>query len=369
MNKNTLGWIALNCIPGIGPVLSHRLVADFASPSAVFAQPEQLLAAQKNIGDELARRIRHADWKQLAEQEVEKCRRIRCQIITLADKNYPSQLRNIAFPPPVLYVRGTLLPGDNEALAVVGSRRPSLYGVSATRSFVKELVLEGWTIISGLARGIDTLAHQTAIKNNGRTLAVLGQGLDQIYPPENKKLHDQIIEQGAVISEFPIGVPPRPNHFPRRNRIISGLAQGVLVIEARQTSGALITARWACEQGREVFAVPGSYHSRLSQGTHALIQDGAKLVTCLSDIRDEIPEKAKRKRELESQSRTAETVLKLSAEQKTIRQALAAGPLHIDQLAAACQQTVQWVMINLLTLELQGMVQSAPGQIYQWVGE
>ncbi|MBN1594518.1 DNA-processing protein DprA [candidate division FCPU426 bacterium] len=369
MHDHSSGWIALNCLPGIGPVISQVLNKAFGSPAAVFSQPYKTLVGQKGIGDALARLILQADWKKLAAQEREKCRLAGIRLLTLADNGYPALLRHISCPPPVLYLRGQDLAARRLTVAVVGSRRPSLYGLSATRVLVQGLARAGATIVSGLAHGIDGAAHQAALHAGAQTLAVVAHGLDTVYPPEHQELLERICAQGSVISEFPLGVPPLSHHFPRRNRIISGLSQGVLVIEARQRSGALITARWAAEQGREVFAVPGSFQSGLSCGTHALIQDGAKLVTSVDDILSELAVEEKPGAPPAGPSRPMHPPTALSPEQARIKDSLGAGACHIDQLAVQCRWPVQQLMLHLLSLELKGLVKSGPGQVYQWLGE
>jgi DNA processing protein len=230
------------------------------------------------------------------------------------------------------------------------------------------------TVVSGLALGIDGIAHQAALQARGRTLAVVAHGLDQTYPREHKQLRQQILKNGAIISEFPLGVQPLPQNFPRRNRIISGLSRGVLVVEAKEKSGALITARWAGEQGREVFAVPGPFNSPLSRGTHALIQDGAKLVTNVQDVLDELPIWSKTEavpagtEPTPSRPAPKPELPPLAPEHDLIRKALASADLHLDQLAECCGQTVPVLLSHLLALELLGLVKSAPGPVYHWLG-
>jgi len=312
----------------------------------------------------LAGLLRNFAWEREAEAELERCRNTGCRVLTLSDADYPRLLREIPLPPPVLYLRGRLQPEDERALGVVGSRRPSAYGMQATRMLATELAAGGWTIVSGLALGIDAAAHQAALDAGGRTLAVLAHGLDRVYPRAHRTLHERILEAGAALSEFPLGVPPLRWNFPQRNRLISGLSRGVLVTEASATSGALITARWAAEQGREVFALPGIYHARLSQGTHALIQDGAKLVTGVRDILSEIGEAARARG---SASSPAPRPADLTPEQEALCALLRDGARNVDQLAAASGQPVQRLLSDLLDLELQGRVQGSPGGVYQWL--
>jgi len=359
---NRLAWIALNSVPGIGPVLSHRLSQALGSAAAVFQTPAEQLAQCPGVRPEVADRIAAFRWQEAAHKELDGCAAAACRLFTLDDPEYPGPLRQIDCPPPVLYVRGEWTPADARALAVVGSRTPSHYGLAACRSLATGLAEAGYTVVSGLARGIDAAAHAAALDAGGRTIAVLAHGLAcPVYPRENRKLHESIVRQGAAVSEFPLAMPPVAMNFPRRNRIISGLAQGVLVVEAGAKSGSLITARWAAEQGREVFAVPGQFNAPLSQGAHALIQDGAKLVTRLEDILEEI---VSEKRPAPAAAPAAK-LLALSEIQAKIMQALDNTALHIDQLAQASGQPVATLLSELLGLEIQGLVVSSPGQRYQ----
>ncbi len=360
MKKNARAWVALNLIPGVGPVAAHRLAAACGSAAAVFRASRRDLESVRGIRVEALAALFRQDWLALAEHEQARSLTLGCQLLTWEDDGYPENLRRISFPPPVLYLRGTLRDRDQAALAVVGSRRPSVYGLAATRKLVRELVQSGLTIVSGLARGIDAEAHDTAIQARGRTLAVVANGLDQLYPAEHHGLQERILKRGAVLSEFPLGTQALAGNFPRRNRIISGLAQGVFVVEAGARSGALITARWAGEQGREVFALPGPYLASLSLGTHALIQDGAKLVTQAQDILDELPTRLP--------ATKSESGPDLDDKAQAIRQVLEAGEQHIDELAAKCAEPVERLLAALLHLEVQGLIRSVPGQRYHWTG-
>jgi DNA processing protein len=361
MNDSSLAWIALNRISGVGPALCQRLLQDCGSAAAVFSAGTDLLVECQGVSRDLAERITAYPWKQAAEKEWEACRKQGCGILTLEEEDYPETLRSLACPPPVLYFRGALVPDDRRALAVVGSRRPSAYGLTAAGKLSGEMARAGFTIVSGLARGIDAAAHEAALAAGGRTLAVLAHGLDQLYPREHRKLHDRLVEQGAALSEFPLGFAAVPGNFPRRNRIISGLALGVLVVEAGTTSGSLITARWATEQGREVFAIPGNFNSPLSVGTHALIQDGAKLVTRLEDILEEL--QAAQPLLPETKPKPKPPVL--TPVQEKIMKALESGRLQVDQLALACGQPIPGLLAELLILELKGLVVNSPGQMYE----
>jgi DNA processing protein len=364
MTTPAYGWIGLNLIEGIGPARAHRLAEAFGSPEKVFEAPVASLTVQGHVSTEVAERVKAMDWPARVEEEWARCQRVRCRMITLADPDYPELLRHIPMPPPVLYLRGTLDPQDRNLISIVGCRRASAYGREAAREFGRALAEVGFAVVSGLARGIDAQAHAGALEAPGKTVAVLAHGLDRVYPEEHRDLHDRIVQSGAVISEFPLGVPPLKENFPRRNRLISGLGLGVLVVEAGLKSGALITARWAAEQGREVFALPGQYNAPTSQGTHALIQDGAKLVVHLRDILEELdmPEVS----EAAPAQIPGVDLLSLTPEQQSIYQALQAGALQVDQLAAECRQPVSQLLNELLHLELKGWVQTNPGGLYSW---
>ncbi|MEW6516929.1 MAG: DNA-processing protein DprA [candidate division FCPU426 bacterium] len=369
MPADRLAWIALNLIPGIGPSTAHLLAQRCGSAAAVFSAPAAAWQALRG-GDSLAEHFRGFAWEEAARRECERAAGLGVRVLTLEESDYPANLRFTSCPPPVLYVRGRLEPGDQQALALVGTRRASEYGLSAARSLTRDLVAAGYAIVSGLARGIDAEAHETALRAGGRTLAVLAHGLDRVYPPEHKRLAERVAGSGAVLSEFPLGVEPRPAHFPRRNRIISGLSQGVVVVEAGPESGALITARWAGEQGRDVFAVPGPYQSRQSRGAHALIQDGAKLITGAEDILRELPQSSRpRRMPVPAAAADPATSAVLTPGQETIRQALGAETLHIDLLAARCRQPLPMLLAELTRLELLGMVRSCPGPCFLWAGE
>lgn len=369
MSDQRLAWIALNLIPGIGPVTAHRLSGVCGSAAAVFDCTAGQLMELGGVKSETASALAGFSWRSEAEKELERCRRAGCQLVTWEEAEFPPALRTVPVPPTVLYWKGTLLPRDQKALAVVGTRRPTRYGCAAARAFASELSRLGYTIVSGLALGIDAHAHDAVLEAQGRTLAVLAHGLDQLYPPENRELLARVIRQGCALTEFPFGSPPSRAHFPQRNRVISGLAQGVLVVEAGSRSGALITARWAAELGREVFAVPGPYNSPLSRGAHALIQDGAKLVTGVEDIVSEIrplaPDFSEPSMPAVRSGENPEP--SLTPVQQCLHRALTEGEQHIDKLAEACGQPVQQVLSELLSLELKGWVQSIPGQRYQWI--
>ncbi len=292
------------------------------------------------------------------ERELALAQRHGACIITQADADYPAVLRLIPDPPAVLYLRGTLTAADAVAVALVGSRRASLYGLQSAERLAYELALRGVTVVSGLARGIDGAAHQGALNGSGRTLAVLGCGLSRIYPPEHDKLAEQVAAHGALISEYPMDAQPMPYNFPRRNRLISGLSQGVVVVEASHRSGALITADCALEQSREVFAVPGPMTSATSHGTHRLIKDGARLVTSVEDILAELglsPLEA-------SLPPSAEPIRLPEAERKVFEALDARAPRYIDAIAHQSGVAMPELAAALLQLELKRLIQQLPGR-------
>jgi len=287
--------------------------------------------------------------------------------IALADERYPAWLRAIPDPPAVLYCDGLPEPQDRQAVAIVGTRQATSYGLRVTETLARELSLMGFTIVSGLARGIDAAAHRAALAAGGRTIAVLGCGLDIAYPPEHTPLQAEIAGYGAVLTEFAHGTPPRPSHFPQRNRIISGLSLGVVIVEADENSGSLITARLALEQGREVFAVPGPIDAPLSLGPHGLIKQGAKLVETVDDIVEELLPQIERPRRASNTSGKVLAVPELpdfSSEEQTVLALMSREPLHLDDLTERSHLTSAGVAGILLGLELKGVVRQLPGQRY-----
>jgi DNA processing protein len=290
--------------------------------------------------------------------EMDKMARFNVQALTWKDELYPSRLKEIYDYPPIIYVRGKILPEDEWCLAVVGTRRATVYGRQVTEEIVADLVHNKITIVSGLARGIDTIAHQTAVDAGGRTIAVFACGLDSIYPAENANLAKRILEQGALVSEYPLGTRPKPENFPRRNRILSGLSLGVLVTEAGQTSGALITADMALEQNRDVLAIPGSILSPASQGTNHLIQEGAKLVRNCQDILEELNLKAV------AQQLEFKEIIPASDTEAMLLKKLSAEPAHIDEICATSGLSVSTVSSTLAMMELKGLIKSVGSMKY-----
>lgn len=292
------------------------------------------------------------------------CTKKKFKTFAVKDKGYPANLRYIFDPPQALYVSGSIVQEDNLAIAIVGSRRATYYGLKNAESLSFELATRGITIVSGLARGVDSAAHRAALKAGGRTIAVLGSGLNVIYPPENKELSEKITHSGAVISEFALDTPPYRVNFPRRNRIISGLSLGVIVVEAARKSGALITANCALEQGREVFALPGKIDSFTSSGTHSLIKQGAKLVESIEDVIEEL--EALRFLQI-NQSKGKEKIeveLDLPEEEKQVYVCLGIAPLHIDDIIQRSAFSYGKLLTSLLKLEHRKLVRELPGKLF-----
>ncbi|MEX5213086.1 MAG: DNA-processing protein DprA [Nitrospiraceae bacterium] len=368
MNDESLrAWLTLRAIERVGPATLAKLAEVCGSPEAVLRAP---IAELRTCGcnQELAEAIvRGVDLKTSAqiEQEIRLIHQSQVAVVSCFEAEYPSRLNQIADPPPLLYVAGRLDPADVHAVAIVGSRRSTPQGRAVTEELSRTLAQAGFTIVSGLARGIDAAAHRGALAAGGRTIAVLGCGIDHTYPPEHEKLRRQIEMHGAVLSELAMGAPPHSYHFPRRNRIISGLSLGVLVTEAALDSGSLITARLAGEQGREVFALPGSVRAETSRGPHRLIKDGAKLVETAQDVIEELLpqlDEQMRRRLAVRRDAPAKAVSPLSADESRVIAALSADPVHIDELTFRIQLGPAAVSAALLSLEMKGLVEQLPGQ-------
>jgi len=360
-------WLCLKNVPGIGNHLFKRLIDRFSLPEAVFQASQQELLEVEGISKRQSAAILNYQAPLSIKAELDQANQKGYKIITLADSLYPPLLKEIPDPPPFLYVSGTL-DGSPKNIAVVGSRNPTAYGISTTQKLCADLSAHGITIISGMAVGIDTAAHQGALAGKGRTVAVLGSGFNKIYPSQNLNLFKRISEEGAVISEFALNIEPEAHHFPIRNRIISGMSMGTVVVEATRKSGSLITARLAAEQNREVFAVPGSIQSFKSTGTHALIKQGAKLVENAQDVIEELvayldmgppgmPEEG-------VQNHTAQTQLSLPPEELAVYNNLSPYPEHIDAIIRKTQIESGKLLSLLLQLELKGIVQQLPGKYF-----
>lgn len=365
--EKLLSWFALKNIAGIGNVLYKRLITRFSSPENVFTASIEELGKIKGISDKIAAAIKTHKINEKLKKEIDETIQKGFQIITFSDPDYPHLLRHIPDPPPYLYVSGNLH-AESHNIAIVGSRNPTSYGISAAKRLSKNLGLLGLTIVSGMARGIDSAAHYGALLAKGNTIAVLGSGLENIYPPENRKLFDKISENGAVLSEFSMKSPPEAHHFPIRNRIISGLSFGTIVVEAGKSSGSLITARLAAEQNREVFAIPGSIHSFKSAGTNSLIKQGAKLVESAEDIIEELAPHIRESLEHGSQNGyvdiKAEILQNLSQDEQNVMKQLEAYPIHIDDLVRKTSMAPGKLLGILLKLELEGLANQSQGKCF-----
>lgn len=351
--------LSLYAVPGLGPARIRKLLAAFGSPDAVMQAPLQKLVRIPGVEDLLARRIKEKVDKQRIRRQLNYIDQHGMQIITCWDEAFPTFLKNIYDAPILLFCKGDLRILNSMAIGVVGTRNPSSYGRLITEKFCRELTESNFTIISGLARGVDTIAHQTVLNLEGNTVAVLGSGLDTIYPPENRNLAGRITRHGVLLSEYMIGTIPDPRNFPRRNRIISGLSLGVLITEAGAKSGALITAYQALEQNREVFSIPGPINSRKSTGSNLLIKQGATLVQDTQDILVEIDHHFSVKRP-DFKYNPPE----LAGLEKELVELLSDEPVHIDALAAELRRTTAEVLSTLLTLELLGIVKQLSGKMF-----
>jgi DNA processing protein len=348
-DKDIKYWVAFSMIPRIGRVRLSQLENYFGSLEQAWqATSAELKHAGLDSGSVNA--INYWRPKISLEAEMEKLDRYGIKVLTFHDHDYPSRLKEIYDYPPILYVRGSLLTQDEWCLAVVGTRRATVYGRQAAEEIVADLVRNKITIVSGLAKGIDSIAHRSALEAGGRTIAVFGCGLDIVYPAENAALARNIIQQGALISEYPLGTRPKADNFPRRNRIMSGLSLGVLVVEADETSGAMITAHLALEQNREVFAIPGSILSPASRGTNRLIQEGAKLVRDYTDILEELNLTA-----VAQQMEIKEIIPASDTESLLLRQ-LGTEPIHIDEVCRSSGLPISTVSSTLAMMELKGLV-------------
>jgi DNA processing protein len=370
-------WIALNMTPGVGPRVTARLLEHFGSAEAIFDATRRDLALLR-LPPETIESIASRELHARAEAEIERVRKLGGDILVLDDGVYPALLRETHDPPVVLYVKGAWDEClESPCIAIVGSRRCSTYGQNAALMMSRELAERGVTIVSGLARGIDAAAHRGALEAGGRTVAVMGTGLDQVYPRDHKKLASEILNRGgALVTQFPLSTPPVSENFPYRNRVISGLSLGVLVIEAAENSGSLITARLAMEQNREVFAVPGNITSRNSFGTNYLIKGaGAKLVQQWQDVAGELPaeiaaqllpppsRKSKRKGELLDQLKLSPP--DLSEPELAVFNLLSTDtPLQIDTLAEGTKLSITQLTSALLALEMRELVRALPGMCF-----
>jgi DNA processing protein len=362
MGDNKKHWVGFNRVQGIGPVRLNLLLKAFGSVEQAWTAPETALRGAGLDAGSLRNMIEvrssidlDAEWAVLREKGI--------QVLTIQDARYPGKLREINGAPIVLYVWGELREEDEQGAAIVGTRRLTAYGRSVTREIATTLATWGVTVISGMARGIDAEAHQAALDAGGRSIAVLGSGLDHLYPPEHRKMAQQISESGAVITDYPLGTRPEGQNFPPRNRIISGLANVVIVIEAGDKSGALITAGFAADQGKEVLAVPGRISDRASKGTNRLIQTGAHPLLSSEDVLEVL------NLEQLASARTAKPPLPKDALERKVLEALSSEPTHVDELQARCHLPVAQITSTLTVLELRGQARQVGGMQYIRVRE
>lgn len=365
MDTTVQDWLTLHLVENLGAAGCHKLIEAFGSVTDVFKASRRDLDQVSGIRKSAKEIIVSSPPRKKAEQELEQAHRLGVSVLTLGDEFYPKLLRTIYSPPIVLYVRGDSLQLNRAAVAIVGSRAATIYGLKVAASMARDLTAQGLAIISGLALGVDAAAHAGALEGGGVTVAVLGCGVDICYPQKNQVLAEKIAATGAIVSEYSFGTKPEAFRFPARNRIISGLSLGVLVVEAAIRSGSLITARQALDQGREVFAVPGRVDSFKSAGTHRLLQEGAKLVHTVGDILEELPPLhvpencglcgTGKKTDLSSLGKQEEQILAV----------LDAYPQHFDTILSQVRLPVHKLNELLLILELQGMVECLPGQQYR----
>ena len=366
-SNNYLGWLALALTPGLGARTAGKLLQKFGSPEEIFAASLTTLEAQR-LPAAVAQAIHSRQPLSQAARELAQVEAARCRLLTWDEPEYPARLREIYDPPPLLYVRGKVELLNRHVISMVGSRRPTPYGNQMAEKLARDLAERGLVIASGLARGIDACSHRGVLNSlTGATIGVLGCGIDVIYPKENKKIFEEIEQRGAIISEFPMGTFPAPQNFPIRNRIIAGMALGVIVVEGAQYSGSLITARLAMEFGREVYGVPGNATQPLSFGPNQLIKQGAKLVTGWEDVVEELPTPV-RAELMPVESTSAEDRAKLVAEtlapdEKPLYELLSVDESrHIDELVELSGLSSPEVLAALFDLEMKGVIRQLPGK-------
>jgi DNA processing protein len=357
MANEKMFWVGFNLVKGIGAVRLQGLKNHFGDLALAWQAPKDALQAA-GLSAKLAERVIQVRSGVDLENYLDQVNKRRIEILTWDDLLYPIRLKEIDQPPPVLYVRGVLNPEDNWAVAVVGTRRVSTYGRQVAEEIGSYLASNGVTVVSGLARGVDAIAHQSALKAGGRTIAVLGCGVDRIYPPEHTQLAERIMANGAILSDYPIGTPPDASNFPPRNRIISGLSMATVVVEAGETSGALITAQFALDQGREVFAVPGNILAIQSKGTNKLIAEGARPLLSVHDLLDVL------NLTRVTEQRESRMVLLGDETEKKLMGVLTQEPLHMDEIQIQTGLPIDRVSATLAMMELKGMVRQVGGMNY-----
>lgn len=360
------GLIALNAVPGLSPRSSYNLSQAEDCWQRVINASSSEAANLLGIPEKTVVNLRHFPFDEFYREEMGRAEAAGARIVTLLDKQYPKALKEIPDPPLVIYVKGALPENDDVFIAIVGSRGATAYGLGIGERFAMRLVEAGVGIISGMARGIDAAAHWGALKARGRTIGVLGCGLDVVYPSQNSELYKEVSEKGCLITEFPMGTEPLPYHFPRRNRIVSALSYGVVVVEANARSGALITAEFALEQGRDVYAVPGRIDSPQSRGPHELLRQGARLVLDVNDILEDIPA-LKSQLELFPQE-TVKAQDDLTADELRVLKAVREGRISFDALVSRTMLPVPALMGVCLSLRIRKMINEHPGKVYALPG-
>jgi DNA processing protein len=355
-------WIAFSLVKGIGAVRFRAVLDYFGDPEIAWNAPAEALRAA-GLGERTVENLVRLRASDTLEKTIKRIQTLGITVLTWEDTTYPRRLKEIDQPPPVLYLRGALQPEDDWAVAVVGTRRLTPYGRQVAQEVANTLGRNGVTVVSGLARGVDAVAHQASLGAAGRTLAVLGSGVDVVYPPEHRRLADQIIAQGALLSDYPPGTQPDAANFPPRNRLISGLAMAVVIIEAGKTSGALITAAFAADQGREVFAVPGNITALQSQGTNRLIRDGARPLLDPQEILEALD------LTMVAEQRVARVVLPTDPIEAQLFAVLGREPLHIDEIRDRTDLPIEKVTAALALMELKGLVRQVGGMNYVGVRE
>lgn len=355
--------LTVSLMPGVGPRLQAALLEAFGTPQSVLQQSIESLLTVDGIGQQIASRMMSPIHGAAATEMLKRCRKLDVTLLRKGGSTYPENLQQVGDSPLLLFCRGAVLPCDQLAVAIVGSRRCTAYGRRIAHRLAGSLARAGFTVVSGLARGIDAAAHRGALEAGGRTLAVMASGVKNIYPPEHSDLALDIIKQGAVISEFPLDTQPRPGLFPQRNRIISGVSLGVIVVEANRNSGALYTARHAFEQGREVFAVPGHMDSMASDGCHDLIRDGATLIRKVDDVLEELGPLSKPATSMESRTVYDPRELSLNPQETELLSLITTDPMSIDELIRASELPMSRVLSTVTVLEMKRFVRRLPGSM------
>lgn len=363
---NTKALLALSMVPGVGSQRLRALLDHFEDPSDVFTASQSVLKSIPSIDSRTALAItQYSPDNNGIETILRKLDRLQGKVISIKDPEYPSSLKQIYDPPGFLYMLGTIEQADHDSIAIVGTRNPTEYGKKVTEVLCTGLVQSGFTIVSGMARGIDTVAHSTTVQCGGRTLAVIGCGVDIVYPQDNIRLSQQIKQSGAILSEYHIGVKPEAGNFPKRNRIISGMTLGTVIVESSTSGGAMITASYALDQNREIFAVPGPVTEKRSSGTNNLIQQGrAKLVQSVEDIIEEVIRKLKYITPATAVKQPPQTPPDLTIFEEKIYEVLAGQSLHIDEIARLSDLSTSDTLVHLLSLEFKGVVKQLAGKMF-----